>query len=123
MGLDLKLIPVDCDSVKQAWGHTLLTLDRDRGLWEAIKRVPSMEFRRDFNCYVADIPDGKWGGESGYGNVTEDALGEPLSFVYADELGRVVDLEIMGEKSPHNVPAFAYIKALPKNTKVILYWC
>lgn len=55
-----------------------------------------------------------------------DGYGDPLSFLYADDFKRLPftedDLTNMIHHHPDVVAALAYLKTLPADTPVVLYW-
>ena len=63
MGLDLALLPFDCDTPSLAFSHTILQCERRRELWPLVEDLPSEKVPRGFTCYLALLPNG----EAGYG--------------------------------------------------------
>ena len=58
-------------------------------------------------------------GEEAIERTREDRNGAPLTFVYAEELRKV---KLPEDSSPWNKAVFAFIKALPRDTPIILMW-
>ena len=132
MGIDLMLLPFDCDipAVEGvgaiSFSHTILPVDRSYGLWEKIRELPTTELPENFTAYVATRPDG----EAGYGHLSEDAYDDPILCVTAGDLARVLVAWCMRHHAPRSLPlpqtawlpVTAYIEALPLTTRVALFW-
>ena len=127
MGIDLMLLPLDCDIPESEHGksfsfsHTVLPVERSYSLWEAIKTLPTTELPEDFSAYVATRPDG----EPGYGRLQTDPYNETIHCVTAGDLARVLVAWCMraGEGAQTAwLPVTAYIEALPSATRIALYW-
>ena len=136
MSLDLTLLPMRVGDFIN-FSHTMLSLQTNSSdLFDAIQRILDMpnsqlyieglelntayhikgEVAGDFTCYLARDPATE---ESCYGQVTEDAYGKKLQWVSARALSDI-DPELV--KGTLNQPAWAYLKTLPYNSKVVLYW-
>ncbi len=120
MGLDLRLLPFDCDQGDFAYSHTMLDCDRGRELFAAIMGgAPGR----------AAVPDGftsfsgRHGGcqEAGYGRTTTTPYGEPVEWVEVEDLLPFADHAEVKD-SNRNRGIWAYLKELPKRTKIALYW-
>lgn len=121
MGVDLVLIPVECEH--PAFGHTLLRLDPDHDLWGAFEGVDDREAPDDFTTYLARIPDGIMKGESCYGVVITDPYGKRLRAV---RVGNLLDAWPKRRGSVHNgrnLAVRAYLELLDRKSWVVLYWC
>ncbi len=116
MGVDLYLLPFDCDDPDLSFSHTILDCERERALFGLISII-SIE-------NGIKVPDGftgflsrKSNGESGYGEIKEDPYGDPVKYVDADKL-----IEIWKSEYDKNKAILSYLKCLPNNTKVALFW-
>ena len=110
MGVDLKLLPFDCDLEVLCFSHTVLNVDRDYALFDRIKEVPSIRVREGFTSYLSRDDAYE---ETHYGDTTEDPYGDPVRYVLAS------DLKTIGLPGPTG----AYIEALDDDNKVALFWC
>lgn len=117
MGVDLRLLPFDCDRGEFAYSHTILDCERRRSLWTAVEKLPATPVPKGFTSFVGDRPDG----ESGYGVTAETPYGEPLMATTAGQLLILKDHE--GVIDNHkNRAIWAYLAELPPETRVALYW-
>lgn len=123
MGLDLTLIPIDHDSreydtepsTSWGFGHSLLQMDRDYELFKKFQRLESGDVPADFATFTSRDEACE---EPHYGQTQETPYGKPLRCVLAGQLVSVKTEEL----SDRNTAVMAYLKALPVNTKVALYW-
>lgn len=116
MGLDLRLLPFDADRDDLHFSHTILGCARDYDLFDAVHDVASergLVVPSDFWTFL-----GMRGGEHGYAVTTETPYGDPLRYVLAGDLKPLTALA-----HRCNEAVWAYINALPDETKVALYWC
>ncbi len=111
MGVDLVLLPIT-ENEEKTWGYTLHDL---------LRALPNEPVPADFATYVSKVPDGSSQGESCYGTVTEDSYGTPLRCVRVGEIVANRIERIAREKS-QNRAVWAYLAALPPDTRVALYW-
>lgn len=118
MGLDLTLLPFDCDQGNFCFSHTMLDCERRRDLFEAIMKM----------LKETPVPDGFMSfrgrtqeGDTSYGVTTTTPYGAPLGWVPAGDL---VNLGVhIGVLDNHlNRAIWAYLRELPKETKVALFW-
>lgn len=110
MGVDLKLLPFDCDLEILSFSHTILNVSRNYKLFENIRTLPSLKVPKNFTSYLSR--DDAYG-ESHYGDTTEDPYGNQVCYVLAG------DLKTVGIPGPTG----AYINALDDDNKVALFWC
>lgn len=117
MGVDLKIIPVDCDFVKEGkglyFGHSLLTCEREYSFFEEINSLEKHEIKAPFGCFVANGPNGG----CGYGDREKDPYGEMLKTVSVSDF---LECKAMCVK---NMAIKEYVKLLPVNTELVLFWC
>lgn len=112
MGVDLTLIPVDCEMDNLNFGHSKLSLERRRELWDAIIEAKiAKPFGKPFSCYA---------GES-YSEETEDCYGQSLTYALVNDLLKLFDHEGVVDNYT-NRAIWAYLRELPANNKIILYW-
>ena len=118
MGVDLRLLPLDCDVPDIRFSYTVLECERRRGLWDKVSALPALEAESGIGCYVSRTNDG----ECGYGPLpATDAYGKPYKYTTARHL-----LTLTGEPgvtdSHKNRAIWAYLAELPPDTKVVLDW-
>jgi hypothetical protein len=126
MGVDLRLIPAthgrfDGPTSPFVLGHAVLHLDRDYGLWDRLRAIPSEPIPQDsFSSWFARREDG----ENEYGYCNEDPYGNRLRWVRAGDLATVLTQydRDEGETPPNTRAAAAYVAALHPDTPVVLYW-
>lgn len=109
MGIDLTLLPFDCDYEYLVFSHTVLQLPRDYALFDKIRDTPQKEVPAGFTSYVSQDDAYE---ESHYGETIEDPYGDKLRYTTAGELKRC---GIAG-------PTGAYVNELPDDNKVALFW-
>jgi len=117
MGLDLAF-GIDPWKVKRkkkidTWflAYDRLGLRQDYSLFAAIKE----------QCKPKPIPEDMgilWYENGGLKETTVDAYGKPLTYLTAGELGKV----ILPNTSDWNKAIFDFIKTLPPETMIILWW-
>jgi len=112
MGVDLKLLPVECDNTHISYSNTILSLDRDYDLQKSINNLNSIEFGKPLICDLSKNEDG---------SIIECCYGDSLKWLYAIDMFNA--FAIIADLSDKNSAAMAYLFALPEKTKVILCWC
>ncbi len=129
MGIDLKLLPLETrEDMDWGFAHTMLELDRRHELWDFIDdEVPVItKDNFKFSSYCAPIPSGEWEGENGYGEITEDPYGNAIKWCRAGKLAEVMEkfyTDGGGYKTDYrNLAAIAYLKVLPTDNLIALYW-
>ena len=122
MGMDLTLLPVECDCGAWGYAHTMLELDRDYGLHGHIQALSPQPLLRpfDLSSFRARVPDGSLQGGSCYGVVSETPYGCPLTYTKAKAL--VTAFDEASSLSAKNRAARAYLAELSGDTLVALYW-
>lgn len=110
MGIDLYLLPFDCDLPQISFSHTILKVPRDYEMFDRINKCEQHPVPKDFTSFVSRDEEYE---ESHYGTTTEDSYGARVMYILAG------DLKTVGLESPIR----DYINALPDETKVALFWC
>jgi hypothetical protein len=122
MGVDLALLPVEGLLSGLPCAFSVLELTRCRELWDAINVVKNRPVGPTLRCYVATLENG----ERGWGNLEEDAYGNEIRYAKAGELAKAIDgfNEVARDHGSYtsNAPAAAYLRELPKDAPVALYW-
>jgi len=122
MGLDLTLVPIRHHEGMDWWlGHERLGLDRD-GLGHMI-----LNRNEDGQKLAAPLKPKRlprkvhfdWYGDEGIERTTTDSYGDPLFYVKAGDLAKAAG---HWKGSPWNEAAMAFVKALPADTPIILWW-
>ena len=118
MGIDLILLPVDHYDQNWGYAHSLLSVNRSSNLFDKIRKLPSFDVPKDFSSYTSR--DGKFE-EPHYGNTIEDCYGDKVKFVEVKSLLKFKHHRDVRD-SGKNSAIWAYLKELPENTKIALYW-
>lgn len=118
MGIDLTLLPYDCQHYDLFYSHTILSLDRDYDLFDEIKEIEAYPQMELFSHFMSKVPDGNKKGEYCYGADNTDAYGEQLQFVFARDLIKLDNKNL----SNKNTAVMAYLRMLPGDQRVALYW-
>ena len=112
MGLDLTLlphkhhhtggVPLLCESLR---------LDRDYGLFGKLRACPSREAGAlEVRC------------DSGWRTTQTDPYGDPIRYALAGDLAAVLVDVSSADVSPWNFAALAFLRALPADVPVYLWW-
>jgi hypothetical protein len=131
MGVDLKLLPVECDQGTWGFAHTMLEIGRPYPLYEEIDKL-TIE-RPDFNFYsfVARIPDGPMADEFCYGQITATPYGEPITYIKRVDLIKAMETEKVPYRGlvehmqewlgEQGMAALAYLKCLSCEWVALFY--
>ncbi len=123
MGVDLTMLPLDCDREADEHGPALqfsrsvLGVERRRELWPLIEKLEQDEVSSSFSSFMGTGQDG----EHGYGNTTETPYGNPLKWARAGDLAKLATNQAVTNDAK-NRAVWAYLSALEPDTKVALYW-
>lgn len=120
MGLDCRLLPVECDRGDWGYSHSIIPLDRVSALFDAIRKLPDAgPVPPKFSTFCATVPDGENEGEPGYGDTQEDPYGQPLRCIYAGDIAKI---KVKGMTDPTCLAALAYCACLPPKQRIAVYW-
>jgi hypothetical protein len=114
MGVDLTLLPIRYDH--QTWW---LAYDRIRftGNYELHRRIRDVE-----SCAMSSPVAPKvlqWYGDNGIEDATTDRYGDPLRVVFAADLSKI---ELPDDITGWTRATFEFVKSLPGDTKLVLWW-
>lgn len=115
MGVDLRLLPFDCDHDDFAFSHTLLELGRNYELHAQIRQLNQFPVPSGFTSFSgrsANFDD------ICYGTTVSTPYGEDLTYTTAGELCQIPK----NYRAEWERPVWAYLDALSPETKVALYW-
>lgn len=120
MGLDLTLLPFDCDQGDFAFSHTLLSCERRGDLFEVVmEKAPGRAVvPPNFKSFTGRCEKCE---DTHYGTTVETPYGEPLEWVEVEDLLKLGQ-HIAVKDDYKNRAIWAYLKELPARTKVALYW-
>ncbi len=110
MGLDLTLVFHRLDILPDILAYDRLALWRSQDLFREIKDIPSQPLEMRFTWYEDD----------GLVERTTDPYGAPLRWCWASDLAK---LEITQDMHPWNAAVLAFVRALPPELKIVLWWC
>lgn len=113
MGVDLRLLPFDHDNGTFAYSHTILNFDGSYEFYDRINKLPQMPVPPDFTSFCGRS---KKHDDTCYGETVETPYGEPVKFALAGDLAKV-KLDGRWQEATQ-----AYLKRLPPEAKVALYW-
>ncbi len=119
MGVDLRLLPLDCDSPQVRYSHTIIQVSRSRDLWSRIADIGPRPLEADVASYIGGtVQDWAHKGEPCYGELLLDPYGDRYTWMTAGELVAAF------RDVPGSGPAWtvAYLAALPPGTRVVLAW-
>jgi hypothetical protein len=132
MGLDLTLVPIRNHKQMTWWlAYDRFALDRD-GLGHMIGGMGEEE-HESLSVKTKRVPKKikfDWYGDDGCDQTKTDSYGDDLEYALAGDLAEAMKSCISaaqedgdGRKfSPWNLAVCAFIRALPKETPVVLYW-
>ena len=119
MGLDLTLLPFYSEDMEIPFSHDVIQLSRNYELFDIINAVEK-QFGRDvpenFTSYVSR--DDKYE-DIHYGITATTSYGDSLKYVKAKDLWKVMGFENL---SWRNKAVIAYLRELPENLNIALYW-
>lgn len=115
MGVDLRLLPFDSDSGDEAYSQTILELGSDYDLHDKIKQLPALPVPPSFRSFSGQVETFEG---TCYGETKETPYGEPVLFVRA---GDICSIRLKDATYVERA-IWAYLKELPRHTKVALYW-
>jgi hypothetical protein len=125
VGLDLTLLPKRHPSIND-WilCHDRLSLDSD---YDLFARLGHPRFEGEGRRVTPHPTPPEWTkiqvyGDDGIEVMTTDAYGNPLTFLYAREFFDTGAWPWMTESSDWNVAVREFVRALPRETPVILWW-
>jgi hypothetical protein len=114
MGVDLRLLPFDYDGGSSAYSHQILTYDGTYDFYDEINKLPQMPVPKSFHTFCSRDEAYE---ESRYGNTQETPYGERVKFVLAGDL-----VKIESGNWPQARATRAFLRELPPETKVALFW-
>jgi hypothetical protein len=112
MGLDLKFFPIENPDFGGNWYvRTVLELRRDYRVFDLVRSV---------KCHlVGPLKKVFVPGDRECPACTEDAYGSPLTFAMAGDLASV---NLPDDAAYWTQAAWAYLRSLPMDTVVVLWW-
>lgn len=138
MGIDLRLLPCEFWKMREGrlWGYSHTILDLGRVSHEAHDAFQTMvkphlaplPVDHDVTSFVGRlVPDGSCAGERLYGHFrATDAYGEAYKVVDTCHLLPWLEEHFRHDGSngygPYQVAICAYLRALPRDTKIVLDW-
>ena len=114
MGQYLCLLPFDFASEDCRSSDTILECADHSELFQVISKLQATPVPRHFDTYMCR-------NHEGYGNTQKDRFGEPLMCVTVEQL-LILALQEGVTRFVRNRAIWAYLRKLPRNTKVALYW-
>lgn len=124
MGVDLTLMPMNGTTAegKARFPHAKIPLDRDRSLWV---RIEQSKIERPWGSLLSGHHD-----EEGYTETAETPYGTPLTVVHAGQIRSILsdyldDLaanKSTGWEPRWTLAACSYLRQLPADTEVVLWW-
>lgn len=124
MGLDLAVCPVKYADHLEWWlGFERLSFHRDYDLFEQIDSNGRQEPDEPIEkvCNPQPLPEGvefEWYGDEGVRKETQDPYGSDLTFVRAFEFHKVD----VSKSHPWNKCIIDFLKSLPAQTPIVLWW-
>lgn len=109
MGIDLTLAAIEYERLAPWLPSALVCLNRNYDLQDAIKELPSEPLTGNILWYEGD----------GLKPRFDDQYGEPLKFVRAVWFRK---LELVNLSPGWNLAAMLWVRELPPETPVVLYW-
>jgi len=122
MGLDLTLLPIFTRMKSEKWfSHSVLELNREPELFEKIlevERKVGILVPPDFDSYLSR---GEGNEESHYGETCWTPYGDPVKYVRVKDL---LKFRYCNEVYDYflNRAVWAYLKELPEDIKIALFW-
>jgi len=118
MGLDLRILPQY--AIGADFSHDILECDGDTEMFDFIKNVEKRNGRKVPRNGINSFSGTGEDGEHCYGQTIQTAYGEDMISVQAGELSdALIDYQ---SESWRNRAVISFIKELPKELEVFLYW-
>ncbi|MFI5297396.1 MAG: hypothetical protein ACHREM_04800 [Polyangiales bacterium] len=115
MSRNLKLLPVH----ERSWvSFSVLEVDPSPVLFDALEELKGLPVPEEFESYVGCVGDEE---EQGFGPTTSPFEGGSLLWVRAHLLCKFAQHEEVVDDAT-NRAAWAYLAALPPDTRIVLYW-
>src|SRR5260221_3049115 len=105
MGVDLRLLPFDCDQSDFIYSQTVLSCNRFWVLFHEIEKLPSHEIVGEFRSFCGRIPD------SAYDPTKETPYGTKLRYTTVQDL-LSIDRYLVND-SYVNKAIWAYLAEVP----------
>jgi hypothetical protein len=123
MSLDLMLLPFDNHPDAEPYSHTVLSMTGAGEVLEALQGETLWPVPNSFTSYVSrDSDTDRPCEDAHYGRTVTTAYKSPLRYATAGQLAPLVRLPSVQGTARHRA-IWAYLAALPPDTKVALYWC
>ena len=120
MGVDLDLLPFGDELGTPDFSKTVLDVGRFSKLFEEIEKLPTEPIPANFESYVSRDNDKKYQ-VSHWGPTKENGYGAPMMCTTARDLLTLARNEHV-RFNPKNRAVWGYLRNLPRNTKIALYW-
>lgn len=119
MSVNLSLLPFDHETSNStfAFSQTVLTCEQDSTLFSLVEGLTIGEVPEQFNSYVSR----EHGEESHYGVTRTDNYGDVVQYTTVRRLLELRAHPGVAERQK-NRAIWAYLAALPPETKVALWW-
>lgn len=119
MGVDLRLLPIECEHENLWYSHSMLSLERRRELWPLFAELEKTSGVVDpsFTSFCGRQDNG----ENGYGKTLETPYGQPLTYLTAEQILTLKDHEAVQDNTT-NRAIWAYLAHLNPKMKIALYW-
>lgn len=118
MGLDLTLLPIECDQDEWGYSHTVLNCERRSSLFEALLEIPAHPVPLKFHTYLSR--DEKYE-EPHYSDTQKTPYGDALQWVRVSDLMKFKNHEGVTDNTL-NRAVWAYLGELKPEMKIALYW-
>lgn len=112
MGIDLKIYPLEAANRIDLWAQEYehLMFHRDSDIFSQIGGYELVKVAIEPTPIKYSCPD----------FLVKDAYGEPLTWILASEFSKI---KLPHDISQKNKAIFEFLKTLPKQCMIILYWC
>ncbi len=115
MGVDLTLVPERFAPSDCMLGVTRFMLDRNSDMFNVLRKLPINRFSSKFRYWKY--------GDDGLETVNRTPYDDPLTFLYASDFSELpADFNEEEELSEYNSAVFAFIRKLPPETRILLWW-
>lgn len=118
MGVDLTFLPFWSENPTCDFSHDMLSLERRPELWDAIYELPSRDVPEKFRSYRGTNDDFD---ETCYGLTIRDCYDSPVKYTTAKHLLTLYNRPAVRDNHT-NRAIWAYLKELPLDWKIALYW-
>jgi len=122
VGLDLSILPFEADTPNICYSHSILRCSREGPLFDEIMAIEKQHGKvvpEGFTSYLCRDKTPEGFEEPHYGRTRKTPYGDELKYI---TVAQFLTLEELDDLQPPTSGVVAYLRELPLETKIALYW-